>query len=485
MKFTIFKRLLFGYLAIMILVVGLGVFLTFQLNRLNRLARAATSVDGEIIRSAQSISNTLPMAISFQKKYLISGDPDFHKHFQINQADILSKIQRLKDLLDQSEYPHFAQELDTSQQRFFNRLEKEIESYPTQKTNVVTDQENGDKNSLFEVFNNLLLDITSTANADRDAKLLACNLISAHVLKTTTAAALICILLGTLLSIFNTHNITRPIHMLQEKTREITAGRFQTITRIKSPPEIQKLAEDFNKMGNRLLELNEMKEDFICHVSHGLRTPLTAIREASGMLLDGSFPTTSTKGHELLTIVREECERLIASVNQMLNLSRMEAGMMEYRFEPTDLSQIIRACILKLAPLAHGKHLSLSLLPLEHLPEIRVDREQIHQLLENLLANAINFTAPGGQVTVSATHGGDDPDCILVAVRDTGCGIQKSHLETIFEKFKRIESGTAIKRGTGLGLAISKHIISAHGGKIWVQSEPGVGSTFSFTLPVA
>jgi two-component system sensor histidine kinase GlrK len=481
-KFTILKRLLSGYLAIILLVVGLGIFLTFQLNQLNRLARAATSVDGEIIRAAQSISDTLPQALNFQKKYLVSGDSDFHRHYRISQNSVTSEIDRLKELLNQAGHQQLALDMDNAQRNFFSLLQDQVNAYSDASAGSLN--QTGRKESLYKILDDLMLKITTTANADRDDKLIACNRISGLVLRTTTAAILICIVLGILVSIFNTRDITRPIRILQGKTHEITDGKFQALPVMKSPPEIQHLAEDFNTMGKRLLELNEMKEDFICHVSHGLRTPLTAIQEASGMLLDESFSENASQRHELLTIVQEECGRLISSVSQMLDLSRMEAGMMEYRFDPSDLSRILRTCILKLAPLAHGKNLSLTLLPLDALPEIKLDRELIRQLLENLIGNAINFTPPGGEVSVSAIHAENNSDHIVVAIHDTGPGIEKNHLETIFEKFKRIESGNAIKRGTGLGLAISKHIISAHGGKIWVQSEPGQGSTFSFSLPV-
>jgi two-component system sensor histidine kinase GlrK len=376
------------------------------------------------------------------------------------------------------------QDVDGARQRFFALLEQEIASVTSPKPNA-SNQENRNKNTFYDTFYNLLQQVAETADADRDAKLLACNQISAHVLRTTTAAVLLCVVLGTLLSIFNTRDITRPISMLQEKTHEIAEGRFRAIPHIKSPMEIQTLAEDFNEMGKRLLQLDEMKEDFIRHVSHGLRTPLTAIREASGMLLEETGSRISGNKQELLTIVRDECERLIASVNQMLDLSRMEAGMMEYQFKPEDLTQIIRTCILKLAPIAHGRRLSLRLLPLRQLPMTRIDREQIQQVLENLLGNAINFTDSGGEVTVSATLDEHHLGCITVAIRDTGCGIHKSDLENIFQKFKRIDNGNAIKRGTGLGLTISKHIIAAHGGELWVQSKPDAGSTFFFTLPAA
>jgi len=483
-KLTIFSRLLFGYLAIMMLVAGLGFFLTIQLNRLNRLALAATSVDGEIIRSAQGISDALPLVLSFQKKYLVSGDADFHTYYKKNKMELQTEIERLEGLLSTAGHQDSVREVDAARRRFFDLLEQEIASVSDPPPDTPT-REMEPIETLYNSLYNLMVAVSTTADTDRDAKLLACNRISAHVLRTTTAAALICVILGTLLSIFNTRDITRPIRLLQEKTHEISDGRFHALTRMKSPPEIQKLAEDFNEMGKRLLELNEMKEDFIRHVSHGLRTPLTAIREASGMLLDESPSGSPAKEQQLLTIVRDECERLIASVNQMLDLSRMEAGMMEYRFEPEDPATILRACILKLAPLAYAKDLSLTLLPLQQLPMARIDREQIQQVLENLIGNAINFTNSGGSVTVSAIHDRNCSGGITIAIEDTGCGIEAADLEQIFEKFKRIESGNAIKRGTGLGLTISKHIIAAHGGRIWVQSEPGVGSTFSFTLPAA
>jgi two-component system sensor histidine kinase GlrK len=484
MKLTIFKRLLFGYMAIMLLVAGLGIFLTIQLNRLNRLAYSATSVDGEIIRSAQSISDALPLAINLQKKYLVSGDTDFHSHYEANRTTLQRESDRLEGLLKTAGHHDLAEDVDAARQSFFALLEQEIASVASRRANAL-DQENGEKETRYNTFYNLLLHVAETADADRDAKLLACNKISAYVLRTTTAAVLLCVVLGTLLSVFNTRDITRPIRTLQEKTHEIAEGRFQAITQTKSPKEIQTLAEDFNEMGKRLLQLDEMKEDFIRHVSHGLRTPLTAIREASDMLLEETSSSISLKNQELLTIVRDECERLIASVNQMLDLSRMEAGMMEYQFKPEDLTQIIRTCILKLAPIAHGRRLSLRLLPLQQLPTTRIDREQIQQVLENLLGNAINFTDSGGEVTVSATLGEHHSDCVTVAIRDTGCGIHKNDLENIFQKFKRIDNGNAIKRGTGLGLTISKHIIAAHGGEIWVQSKPDAGSTFFFTLPAA
>jgi two-component system sensor histidine kinase GlrK len=162
----------------------------------------------------------------------------------------------------------------------------------------------------------------------------------------------------------------------------------------------------------------------------------------------------------------------------------MEAKMMEYHFNRTNLISLIRNCILKLAPIAQRKNITLELTPPPNLPEVLIDPERISQLLENLVGNALKFTDTKGSVTVSTALKNSDDMAIEVSVSDTGCGIHEKNLNKIFDKFRRIESGKETARGTGLGLSIAKHIITVHGGKIWVESTPGKGSTFFFTLPV-
>jgi two-component system sensor histidine kinase GlrK len=240
-------------------------------------------------------------------------------------------------------------------------------------------------------------------------------------------------------------------------------------------------------MSERLKELDEMKLDFISHVSHELRTPLTAIKEASGMLLDGTYSKVPEKRHELLTITKQECERLIESVNRILDLSRMEANMMDYQFRRYSLIPVIQKTILKLAPIAQKKEIYLELKPSPDLPLVTVDEERIGQVIENLVANALKFTSARGRIIVS-THllklKKNNKNAVLFAVQDTGHGITQENLEKIFHKFKRIEDGKETARGTGLGLSIAKYIITAHGGKIWARSELGKGSIFFFALPV-
>ncbi|KHE92211.1 MAG: two-component sensor kinase [Candidatus Scalindua brodae] len=237
-------------------------------------------------------------------------------------------------------------------------------------------------------------------------------------------------------------------------------------------------------MCERLKELDELKLDVISHISHELRTPLTAIKEASSMFLEGIFVAKQEKQHELMTIVKEECERLINSVNKILDISCMEAKMMEYHFSESSLLSVVQKSVLKLAPIALSKGVNLELKPTDDLFLVKMDGERISQVLENLLGNALKFTPNGGAVTVCVSSRNGKKNSVEIAVSDSGNGILKENLENIFDKFKRIDSGKETVRGTGLGLSIAKYIIDAHGGNIWAQSEPGKGSTFFFTLPV-
>jgi light-regulated signal transduction histidine kinase (bacteriophytochrome) len=206
-------------------------------------------------------------------------------------------------------------------------------------------------------------------------------------------------------------------------------------------------------MSERLKELDTLKEDFISHVSHKLRTPLTSMREASHMLISGTYDNDPARRGELLTIVRDECNRLILSVNRILDLSRMESGMMAYQFVRTDLNQLIRSAVFKLDPIAQAKKIQLNFEPDPTCPPVMADGEQLHQLIENLIGNALKFTESPGSVTVKVMSPPAAGNDIQVSIADTGVGIDASHIENIFNKFKRIEKKKNTTRGTGLGLA--------------------------------
>lgn len=468
----------------MILVMFLGGYVTFKLNQLNHLTREIAAVDVNTITLCEHLLDKLFSQVGFEKKFLISKDQDFYQKFREINDRVTQDMQNLEPLMHSDENKKLFSEIEEHYDRYLAavieevNVQKKFDDYPRRKYQA-------EKEKAIKGINQRLKELIRMARTDRDKKMRESNQISSQILKVTTITAGVAIIIGLIISLYNTQSINRSILLLQKKTKDIANGRFEEIRDISSPPEIKDLADDFNRMCERLQELDEMKKDFISHVSHKLRTPLTAIKEASGMLLEGTYADDPTKQRELLTITNEECGRLIDSVNHILDLSRMEAKMMDYQLKDCRLFPVIQRSVLKLAPIAQRKKIDLELKPPPVLPEVKIDAERISQVMENLIGNALKFSAAGSKVVINSSCVNDGRKWIEVSVSDSGCGIPKENLEKIFDKFERIDRGKETPRGTGLGLSITKYIIADHGGAIWAQSEPGKGSTFLFTLPVS
>jgi len=291
----------------------------------------------------------------------------------------------------------------------------------------------------------------------------------------------IAFLLGLVLSISITRSIVLPLSRMKKKTVEIAAGKLEPDLELPSPPEVGALAQAFNTMCARLKEVDRMKTEFFSLMSHELRTPLTSIREGTNLFLEGKGGEVTDKQRKLLTIIAEESNRLIRLVNSLLDLSRLEAGMVPFHFTEYDLPPLINRTLDELMPLAESRGIRLEK-DIGEVPRVAMDSERIRQVLRNLLGNALKFTPHGGSVRVEAQLTADG---LRVSITDTGPGIPREHIGSIFEKFRQVSPADSRRlEGTGLGLAIVKHIVHAHGGSIWAESEAGHGSTFIFVLPL-
>jgi two-component system sensor histidine kinase GlrK len=234
-------------------------------------------------------------------------------------------------------------------------------------------------------------------------------------------------------------------------------------------------------MCEKLRVLDKMKSDFFSSMSHELRTPLTSIKEGISLLKDGVGGTIPDRQKRLLTILTLETNRLIELVNSLLDLSKMEAGMMTYTFERGSLAPLIERAMIEMVPLVESKKICLERRGFESLPTLRMDSERILQVLRNLMGNAVKFTPEGGRVRISARQVNQE---VEVSVSDTGPGIPAAKLTTIFDKYQQADGSSSYRmKGTGLGLSIARHVISSHGGRIWAESKSGKGSTFIFVLP--
>jgi len=252
---------------------------------------------------------------------------------------------------------------------------------------------------------------------------------------------------------------------------------------IKRVIELRQINEQLQEANRRLIAIDRMKTDFVSVVSHELRTPITTIKAFAELLVIKPGMPEPQKVR-LMSTINAETDRLTRLIADLLDLARIEGGAVPWRRERLLLADVIGDALSAMGPLFENK--KLAVLPdLEpDLPVLMGDRDRIMQVLINILSNAVKFTPERGTIRVAARRDPAAHGWVLVEVSDTGRGIPPEDIGLIFEKFQRAgDHLTSTVEGTGLGLAISRQIIEHHGGRIWVTSAWGAGSTFSFTLP--
>ncbi len=230
----------------------------------------------------------------------------------------------------------------------------------------------------------------------------------------------------------------------------------------------------------RQRQIETMRRDFISNVSHELRTPLAALKALTETLQGGALEDPPA-AHRFLEQMETEVDSLSLMVSELLELSRIESGRVPLTLAPTRPIDIVTPAFERLYLQAERAGLTLTLECPEELPPVMADATRVQQVVVNLLHNAIKFTPSGGNVTVRAMQ---QDRAVRFSVSDTGIGITAEDLSRIFERFYKVDRSRATS-GTGLGLAIARHLVEAHGGRIWVESEVGKGSTFYFSIPLA
>ena len=230
-----------------------------------------------------------------------------------------------------------------------------------------------------------------------------------------------------------------------------------------------------------LRKLERVRRDFIANVSHEFRTPLTAIQGFAETLIAGALDDPQNRVR-FLNIILEHARRLARLTEDLLKLSQMDADRLELEIRPVKVAQLVESCYETARHRAAEKELNLALDVSDHLPDVAGDARRLQEVLQNLLDNAIQYTLPGGKIVLTADLKNEE---VIFTVADTGIGIPTADQPRIFERFYRVDAARSREAGgTGLGLAIAKHLIEAQGGRIWVESEIGVGSKFHFSAPV-
>lgn len=294
-------------------------------------------------------------------------------------------------------------------------------------------------------------------------------------------AALAASIVAVIVSIVLSQRVIAPLRAMMNASQRIAEGRYEERVQVQSVDELGQLAARFNQMAEKLGQVESMRRRLIGDVSHELRTPLTAIKGSMEGLLDGILPATE----ETYQHIHSEADRLNRLVNDLQELSRVEAGAYQLDVRPVDPEIIVRTVVKRLVSQLESRRIALDLNLPADLPRLLADEDRAVQVLTNLVANAIQHTAEDGKVMISAVRIADE---VQISVRDNGIGIPTEHLPHIFDRFYRVDKSRSRRAGggSGIGLTIAKHFVEAMGGRIWAESEgESEGSVFTFTLPAA
>ncbi|MCP9446241.1 MAG: HAMP domain-containing histidine kinase [Nitrospira sp.] len=481
MRLSIFWRLLLTSLVIIAVMGGVNLYALYQLRHLTGMSTEMALLHYPAVESAKRLQGSLYAQLNSEKKYLATKDAAF----LTNLSDEVDDFRRnLEQLLSQEHSPQGRTFLQETSRLLESRVALFQSSFSMSGHNGsvnLADYE-ARRDALTDHMLSLIQSYLDLHEARLSVGVSESRASAVQAEAVTQQLVMVALIFGLGLAAAASYTILRPLRQLQSHIKQIGQGKFGRSLDIKAPAELKDLVDTVNWMGAKLQELDDMKTEFLAHVSHELRTPMASIQEGTHLLLDEIPGPLVQDQRTTLRIMADSCRRLINLISTILDLSKMEAGMMEYQIVTVDLRRIADISINKVRLLADSKHVQLLI---EHPGErvwVKADAARIEQVLDNLLSNALKFSPEAGVVKVRMTPN-LQAGLLEVAVSDMGPGIAAEDLPHIFERFYQGRTkAKGSSAGSGLGLALAKKVVEALGGRIWIESEIGKGTTVRFTL---
>jgi len=495
MKIT--TRIISGYGLFIAVLVGLAAYQVLAVNRMQAINRNLTDVSfRNAFVSLQALQDR-DLIQEFAEKSLRLADEDYTRQLEEFTGAFDAKLGQLERGAASGAEREEVGRLRETWDAFTANLGRVQQSLPARGLEALPASVESDlellriqTDSVYDaVIRSMSSELERSARTSRTAQI---------VLASITVAALSITLLVSLLIV---RSISKPLAHLTEGTRAITEGKYFYRLDTSRDDEFAQLARDFNTMIRRLSELDELKKDFISHVSHELKSPLASMRETVQLLMDQIPGPLSDKQKRLLELNLQSGDRLTAMIRNLLDLTKIEAGTMEYELKNRDLVPLVQAAVAGFEVRAGENQVRIE----ASLPEsplyIRCDSDRIVQVVVNLVGNAVKFSPSGAVVRVVLRQIREIPPTMpkawrprvaapdaagyfaLLAVEDSGPGIPAADKEAIFEKFHQVQKGRKVQgQGVGLGLAICRTIVRVHRGALWVEDNPGGGSRFFLLL---
>lgn len=477
MKFSIYKKLLLGFAAVIVLMIAANVYVLLQLHAVTETTNATFRSDVRAINTAKQLQAVVTEKERSAQKYLITGDTAYVNFFHEQSKQISALVDSLYDaspsaaelglIFQLRRQIDWAKEDLRKQAPYARRLsEAELADRSEQRSDTLE----ATAATLAAIIRLNEDDVSNSFAGINDAMIRSTN-----VAWLITVGALLVALTVALLI---TQNIVKPIRALIAGTENIARGVFETID-VHSSDEMAWLAHAVNDMSQKLKQINDLKTEMLHHISHELRTPLQTMMSAQYLLLDQKRGPLNADQMKLVKSIKEGVKKLTLFSNQFLDIQKIEHGSMEYNFERTNIVDILLPAVEDAQIVAGEKGVDVVFLHESDLPAVMTDQEKISQVFSNLLSNAIKYTEGGGRITVNAVK---TKKGLTISVADTGAGIPKDDLPRIFTKFYQAKNA---KKGTGIGLALVRHLVEAHNGRVYVESELKKGTTFFVELPAA
>jgi signal transduction histidine kinase len=291
-------------------------------------------------------------------------------------------------------------------------------------------------------------------------------------------AALLSAIVAVVLIYFLAKNILKPLKKVTEATAQLARGNFDVRLDLNSEDEIGELSRTFNSVAKDLGKYENIRRSFVANVSHELRSPLTSMQGLVQGVLDGTIPEEQRDYY--LNVVLDETRRLNYLINDLLDLSQIESGKLDFNIQKTDINELIRRCLITFESKIFAKNIEVVVDIKDEKQFVMADENRIKQVLMNLIDNAVKFTPNMGTIKIYTS---ESPASVFVNVNNSGGPIPEEDLPYVFERFyKADKSHTRTQEGTGIGLSIVKKVLDGHGQNIWVKSSEGEGTTFTFTL---
>ncbi len=469
------QKIFGGYLVLIVALFAIGGYGGYTIYSLTGDYRRLAAEGVPAQRTLDSLTEVFRLQTGNEKKFYVVPNLAFAELFSGQNTEWTEAASALKERFADTPVA-MAIDVLMAQHQVYARLVED---------NMAKGGKVHDTAALIDMISVGLDDLSLAIQTRQDAMMAATAERGDRVVGVTMALGLVTVILGLAAAYGLSRLLTRPVRRLRRATEEVARGIFDRKVPAYSQDEIGDLAASFNHMADKLQALDELRDEFVAYVSHELKTPLTSLKEATALLRDGVAGPVTERQRKLLGIIEEDGAKLEKLIAEMLDLSKMEAGMMPFNKETTPFGGIASQAVTEMEPVAEKRQVMLRIVP-DGLAMVEADPSRVRQVITNLISNAIKFSPQRSEVAVGWSIASDQTgDTVICSVSDHGPGIPADAREIIFEKFHQLApSALSGMRGTGLGLPISRKIVEAHGGRLWVECPRGGGSVFRFSLPL-